>query len=109
MQAQLYVALVASTIGFAAGGYFLKRYADASEMWDLAAAFSIFAVANLAYARVLAAGLSQGAVLAAMAHLIIMCVIGAAFFNERFGERQVLGLGIAILAAWVFSVQETSV
>ena len=108
MQIYLYVMLVASSIGFAAGSFFLKRFADHGTALDLTAAFSIFALANLAYARVLAHGLSQGAVLSSAFHLIIMCCLGVFVFGERFGERQFIGLACVICAAWLFSLQENT-
>lgn len=106
MQIYLYGMLVTSSIGFAAGSFFLKRFADHGTGLDLAAAFSIFALANLAYARVLAHGLSQGAVLSSAVHLILMCGLGVFVFGERFGERQFLGMVCAIMAASLISMQE---
>lgn len=103
MQAQTLVMLVTSTIGFAAGSVFLKHFADTGKALPLIAAFSIFALANLAYARVIVHGLGQGAVLSGMTHLILMSALGVLIFGEKMSERQFLALGLALTAAWMMA------
>ena len=108
MQAMTTFMLITSSIGFASGSYFLKRFADNNAAFDLMCAFTIFALANLAYARVLAHGLAQGAVLSSMAHIMVMVFIGVIAFDERLGLRQVAGVALAILVIWLFASAENS-
>ncbi len=98
-----WLSLLASSTGFAAGSYFLKRYADLGSMSDLGHAFAIFALSNLLYAQLLAKGLGQGAAMSSMTHLILMSALGVAVFGERFSYHQAGGLLFAICSIWLFA------
>jgi drug/metabolite transporter (DMT)-like permease len=104
MTAHFVFNLIASSAGFALGGVFLKRYADAGAWHDLGVAFAIFACSNLLYAHVLAKGLGQGAVLSSMAHLLLMSAGGVLIFGERMGPMHVAGLVSALVTIWLFTL-----
>ncbi|WP_299730631.1 hypothetical protein [uncultured Tateyamaria sp.] len=96
-------ALATCGTGFTAGSVLLKRFADTGLGHFLILAFLIFGLSNLAYARLLAHGLGQGAVLSSMSQVVVLSVIGAAVFGERFSASQAAGLGLAILSIWLFT------
>ncbi|MGH1398393.1 MAG: hypothetical protein ACRBCT_04185 [Alphaproteobacteria bacterium] len=96
--------LCASSVGFAVGSVYLKRYADHGAWLDLGGAFLVFGLSNLVYAQVLAKGLGQGAVLGSMAHLILMSVAGVLLFGERMGIYHVAGLVSALATIWLFTL-----
>lgn len=96
-----WLCLLVSNGGFAAGGIFLKRYADLGTMFDLAVAFAIFAVSNLFYANILAKGLGQGAILSGMSHMMLMSAAGIFLFGERMNPIQLTGLVFAIISVWM--------
>lgn len=98
--------LVASSAGFALGGVYLKKYADSGGWADLGSAFAIFAISNLVYAEVLARGLTQGAVLVSMTHLLLMSAAGLLLFGERLGPYQIAGLVTALITVWLFSMTQ---
>lgn len=104
MTAASWLSLLASSGGFASGGYFLKRFADLGLLADLGCAFAIFALSNLIYASVLAKGLGQGAALSSMTHLILMTVIGITAFGERLNYHQIGGLMFALCSIWLFAL-----
>ena len=108
MTALLAFNLIVSSAGFALGGVYLKRYADAGGWSDLATAFAICAASNLVYAQILAKGLGQGAVLSGMTHLILMSAIGVLLFGERLGPHHVAGLVTALAAIWLFALGNQS-
>lgn len=83
MTGVLAINLVVSSVGFATGGYFLKRFADFGALSDLACAFAIYALSNIIYAQVIAKGLGQGAALSSMSHLLLMSTLGVLVFGER--------------------------
>ncbi|MGJ8628781.1 MAG: hypothetical protein ACSHXB_17605 [Sulfitobacter sp.] len=96
--------LVVSSVGFALGSVYLKKYADHGAWLDLGGAFLVFGVSNLVYAQILARGLGQGAVLSSMAHLILMSVAGVLLFGERMGLYHVAGLVSALVTLWLFTL-----
>lgn len=98
-----WLALAACGAGFTAGSVLLKRFADTGLGQFLLLAFLVFGLSNLAYARLLAHGLGQGAVLSSMSQVVALSVIGVAVFGERFGASQAAGLGLAILSIWLFT------
>ena len=95
------IMLALSTIGFCTGGVFLKRFADGDGATNLGIALTVFLFSNLAYARLLANGLGQGAIMSSMAHLVVMSAAGALVFGERFGAREGAALSFAVMAAWL--------
>ncbi|KZY52580.1 MAG: hypothetical protein RLP08_03445 [Marinovum algicola] len=99
-----WLSLLASSVGFSAGSYYLKRYADLGTLGDLGFAFTIFALSNLAYAQILSKGLGQGVAMSSMSHLIFMSVLGFVAFGERPGPEQVLGMVCALLSIWFFTL-----
>ena len=104
MFTNLAFSIAASSIGFVAGGLFLKKYADTGALSQLGIAFTIFGVSNLIYAQVLAKGLGQGSVLTGMAHLIMMSAAGVLFFGEKMGPYHVAGLVSALATIWMFTL-----
>jgi uncharacterized membrane protein len=103
METTTLLSLVASSAGFTTGSLFLKRFADYGTLTDLGCAFAVFACTNLIYARVLARGLGQGAVLSSMSQVVLMSALGALVFGERLNAHQILGLGLAICSIWLFA------
>jgi drug/metabolite transporter (DMT)-like permease len=103
METTTLLSLLASSAGFTAGSFFLKRYADLGSLTDLICAFAVFACTNLIYARVLAKGLGQGAVLSSMSQVILLSALGALVFGERLNAHQLAGLGLAIGSIWLFA------
>jgi drug/metabolite transporter (DMT)-like permease len=101
--------LVVSSIGFATGGYFLKRFADFGTLPDLGYAFAAYALSNLIYAQVLAKGLGQGAALSSMTHLVLMSVLGVFVFGERLSYYQLGGLMFALCSIVLFTQSNQSV
>ena len=99
-----WLSLLASSLGFSAGSYFLKRYADLGTLGDLGFAFTIFALSNLAYAQILSKGLGQGVAMSSMSHLIVMSVLGVVAFGERLGHYQLGGLICALFSIWLFAL-----
>lgn len=93
--------LGASSLGFATGSVFLKRFADNGAVADLMMSFGIFAIANLFFAQILARGLGQGVVLSSMTQILLVSGIGALFFGERLALNQVAGLAFAVLSIWL--------
>lgn len=100
--------LVVSSAGFALGSIYLKKYADDGAWITLGSAFLVFGVSNLVYARVLAAGLGQGAVLSGMVQLILMSAAGVLIFGERMGLYHVAGLSTALVTLWLFTLSNHS-
>ncbi len=104
MSTTLIFNLCVSSVGFAVGAVYLKRYADHGAWLDLGGAFLVFGLSNLVYAQVLARGLGQGVVLSCMAHLIVMSVAGVLMFGERMGIYHVAGLVSALATIWLFTL-----
>lgn len=104
MAIMFWLCLLASSVGFSAGSYFLKRYADLGTLSDLGVAFSIFAVSNLLYAQILSKGLGQGVAMSSMSHLIVMSVLGVLVFGERLGHYQLGGLICALCSIFLFAL-----
>lgn len=104
MMGSLLMNVALSSAGFALGGVYLKRFADAGSMINLTMAFAIFAVSNLVYANVLAQGLGAGAALISMAHLIIMSALGMLLFGEKLGIFNIAGLAMALMSIWFFAL-----
>lgn len=96
------VSLLCSSAGFSTGTIFLKKYADSGSLLSLGAAFAIFAVSNLIYAKLLQSGLGQGATLSSMAQLVLMSVVGLVLFGERMTPFNLTGLVLALMAVWAF-------
>jgi uncharacterized membrane protein len=97
------LSLLASTTGFTAESFFLKRYADLGTLTDLGCAFAVFAFTNLFYARVFAKGLGQGAILSSMSQVVLVSALGALVFGERLNAHQLIALGLAICSIWLFA------
>ena len=97
-------ALTACGAGFTTGSVLLKRFAVTGGAHFLALALLVFGLSNLAYVRLLANGLGQGAVLSSMSQVIALSVIGSAAFGERFGLTQAAGLALAIGSIWLFAL-----
>ena len=100
----VWACLAGSSLGFAAGSVFLKRFADLGGIGDLGISFLIFAASNLLYAQVLARGLGQGAVLSSMAQIIVLSALGAVLFKEHLGHPQLAGMVMAAGGVWLYSV-----
>lgn len=104
MTAVSWLSLLSSSVGFSAGSYFLKRYADLGTLGDLGIAFAIFALSNLVYAQILSKGLGQGVAMSSMSHLIVMSVLGVFVFGERLGHYQLGGLICALCSIFLFTL-----
>lgn len=97
------VILAISSVGFAMGSYFLKRFAEGGVSLDLVLTVLAYVVGNAAYMRLLMQGAVQTGVITAMAHIILMSLMGVLAFDERLGGRQVAGIMLALVAVWLFS------
>lgn len=95
--------LSCSTVGFAGGSVFLKRFADHGQMSDLMVAYAIFAVSNLAYAAVMTKGLGQAVVLSGLSQMLLVSAIGILVFGERLALTQVVGLFLSLVSVWLFT------
>ena len=49
--------------------------------------------------------LAEAAVAYSMLTLVALCVIGAIFFGERVGPREVAGISLALASMWLMSHQ----
>lgn len=98
-----WLALSASGAGFTFGSVLLKRFADTGIGHFLILAFFVFGLSNLAYVRLLAHGLGQGAVMSSMSQVVALSIIGVAVFGERFGAAQLFGVGLAVASIWLFA------
>lgn len=98
-----WIILSAAGASFTLGSVLLKQFSDTGA--GLALLFAVFAlgIGNLAYVRLLAHGLGQGAVMSSMSQIIALSVLGALLFGERLGQPQVAGLALAVLSIWLFS------
>lgn len=99
------ILLLASSLGFCIGGFFLKRYADTGGLAALAISFTVYLSANLVFARVIAGGLGAGMASASMIQLCVMVILGAVFFGEKLTITQAAGLVCALLAIGLFALQ----
>ncbi|MCY4333357.1 MAG: EamA family transporter [Litoreibacter sp.] len=98
-----WIILSAAGAGFTVGSVLLKQFSDTGAVLALLFAILSLGVGNLAYVRLLAHGLGQGAVMSSMSQIIALSILGALLFGERLGLPQVAGLGLAILSIWLFS------
>lgn len=95
--------LSAAGTSFTLGSVLLKQFSDTGAGLALFFAVLVLGLGNLAYVRLLAHGLGQGAVMSSMSQIIALSVLGALLFGERLGLPQVAGLALAILSIWLFS------
>jgi multidrug transporter EmrE-like cation transporter len=97
-----------STALFAAGGAYLKFYADGHQPWHLSVSLSAYVVGCFIFADVLRHGLGFGMVIAAMLELSAMVIVGALLFNERIAFPQYTGLACAVSAMILFSLPQNT-
>ncbi|MEM8821051.1 MAG: hypothetical protein AAGE90_16235 [Pseudomonadota bacterium] len=102
MTTAFWITLFASTVGFVSGTVALTKYAASGSLLWLALSFTIFAIANLLYARILAHGLSQGAALSSISHLLLLVLVGTVMGERLTGDR-VAAVVLAAVAIWLFS------
>lgn len=103
MQTSVLIMTLLSSMGFVAGGLLLKRFSESGASGDLIASLSVYFISNVIFARVLVHGLGQGMVISSMVQMVLMVGAGALLYGERFGERQMLGLALALAVIWLFS------
>lgn len=96
-------ALSAAGASFTLGSVLLKQFADTGVGYVLLFAVFALGLGNLAYVRLLAHGLGQGAAVSSMSQVVTLSVLGAVLFGERLGAAQLVGLGLAIASIWLFS------
>lgn len=100
--------LVVSSVGFALGSVFLKRYADGAAWTDLGSALLILGLSNLVYVQLMAKGLAQASAISSMSHLVLMALASVFLFGERMGQHQVAGLLLALITIWLFAQAPTT-
>ena len=98
-----WLTLSAAAASFTLGSVLLKHFADTGIGSVLLFAGVTLGVGNLAYVRLLAHGLGQGAVMSSMSQIIALTIIGSALFGERLGGSQLTGLALAVASMWFFS------
>ncbi|MEO0917279.1 MAG: EamA family transporter [Pseudomonadota bacterium] len=101
--ASYWIILTAAGASFTLGSVLLKQFSDTGAAIALIFAVLALGIGNLAYVRLLAHGLGQGAVMSSMSQIITLSVLGALLFGERLGLSQIAGLGLAVLSIWLFA------
>ncbi|MGR3512083.1 MAG: hypothetical protein ACU0GG_04915 [Paracoccaceae bacterium] len=99
--------LCAAGTSFTLGSVLLKQFADTGVGYVLLLAILALELGNLAYVRLLAYGLGQGAVMSSMSQVIALSVLGAVLFGERLGLLQLAGMGFALASIWMFSQSQS--
>lgn len=99
--------LTAAGASFTLGSVLLKQFADTGVGYFLLLAALALGLGNLAYIRLLAHGLGQGAVMSSMSQVIALAFLGAVLFGERLGPPQQAGIGFALLSIWLFSQSQS--
>ena len=92
--------LLLCVLSSAAGGFFLKRFADDSLLQDLALSTTAYLSANFIYLAVLKSGGGYGYFGTIYTAMNLLCTAAVAFwlFNEDFSRWQYLGLLLSMIS-----------
>jgi len=105
--ASYWIILTAAGASFTLGSVLLKQFSDTGAAIALIFAVLALGIGNLAYVRLLAHGLGQGAVMSSMSQIIALSFLGAVLFGERLGPPQLAGMGCALVSIWLFSQSQS--